>query len=208
MQPTRKAILFTTGQAIGATGVPEGTLRRYVQNHIKHFSEGATISSRGRRFTDKDIELITMIRGLYARGFDLNAVEDALLNGFKAGEPTRRDVADAVRVTWQATEFLEKATQRMNEIQVRHGLMQDAIQDTKGLISDYNRTIDRHAKAIHRLETIQNTNAALGAGMGLGVLCLSVLALALGFPAWITIGLALVAALLAAFLTYAGMITN
>ena len=108
--------LLSTGNVVGATNIPDGTLRRYVINFPDLFSDGAKIHSKGRRWTDKDINMALSIRGYCVRGFSFPEIKKTIKEGkFDPQQMTRREVSDSVRVFSNAQTVLEKTQLALTE---------------------------------------------------------------------------------------------
>ncbi len=57
---------YSTGQASGITAIPIRTIQAYVKDFREFFSEEASQPSKGRRFTDPDIDKLQTIKRLRA----------------------------------------------------------------------------------------------------------------------------------------------
>lgn len=139
---------LTAGQASGATDVPLGTLRRYVASFSDHFSDSARIPNRGRRFSDKDIELVLKVRRLYNRGLNEAEVAKVLVDGWKPDEMTQREVADAVRVTNQANELLERTQLIVQSMRLELSGHREEVKKLAGELRIYTERSDHNEVVI------------------------------------------------------------
>lgn len=197
--------VFTAGQASGATSVHPSTLRRYVIDHREHFSSGAQISSKGRRFTDKDVELILRLRDLYHHGYTVNQVKQALAEGWDAASPTRADVAAGARVAGYAQDLVNKAAQAIQKNAVDLGMMNLQIQEQNTFIAENGRRIDELTKQLNSLVNygVQERRPVIGPLIGVVLFGMAVILASLGATVWVAVFILL--GLVAWYMTFAGM---
>lgn len=102
--------LYTSGVASGSAQVPQSTLRRYVNDFRKYFSPGAQ-AERGRRFTQKDIELILLIRRMVSDRFDVPAITEALEKGWDSSQLPKKETNDAIALLAKAELYIQELRQ-------------------------------------------------------------------------------------------------
>lgn len=160
---------FTAGRASGATDIPLVTMRRYVNEFSEHFSESARISSRGRRYSDKDIELLLKIRLLYGRGLNQREVAKVLDGNWDPEGMTQREIGQAALLIKNAAELHEKAETVLRNMRSE---LQSMDHNNKDLESKLLVHIhgESHSRAIGRTALDRLFDFASLGLVGLGVL--------------------------------------
>jgi len=111
--------LLSTGQVSGATEIPDSTMRRYIRELPEFFSDDAKRDTKGRRYTERDIDFMLAIRGYCNRGLSFEEIRKEFENKkFDPQRPSRRDVADAVRVVANANNLLDQARRFQNKCEI------------------------------------------------------------------------------------------
>lgn len=88
--------LLTMGDAADRLQVEPHTLRRWVKYHRSHLSQYAkpTHSGRARRFTERDLQVLSAVRSLRLQGLTVEQVNDRLADTtFGEVEPLQAPVA-------------------------------------------------------------------------------------------------------------------
>jgi DNA-binding transcriptional MerR regulator len=101
--------LWTTGQTSGLTQIPPQTMRRYVQDYREFFSESAQRPTKGRRFTQQDINNLLMIRHLYNSNYSPERIKAALKGEWVPPAKPQYDSMDALTLVETARQQMESA---------------------------------------------------------------------------------------------------
>jgi DNA-binding transcriptional MerR regulator len=139
---------FETGVTSGMTGIPKPTMNRYVQTFNKYFSQTATQTRRGRRFTVKDVDLLATIRNLLSTGYDIEAVEAELDKGWSSFTLPSEEIRKAAKICEQAQLDLD-TTRRL--IEKFRGEVADPAQKDGSVIQDMNAEIVRTRKLLNQV---------------------------------------------------------
>lgn len=178
---------YTTGEASGVADCPAPTLRRYVHDYRSFFSEGARISSRGRRFTEKDIELVLRVRGYYARGYAAKDILQALKEGHDPAAPPRRDLADVLRLLDVAKAVQEHTQELYKKTSFSLDMIREDHKWYKVHIQGQDETLGKIQRLAYNFQ--QGVLGELRRGVPLAItsflLGVAVVALALGWNHWV-----------------------
>lgn len=110
-------IQYSTGQASGITRIPIRTMQDYVKSFREFFSEEARQPSKGRRFTDPDIDKLLTIQRLRAERFPDEDIRKVLAGEVPLKLAHQYNEAEIKKMAANALENYESAVETFETCQ-------------------------------------------------------------------------------------------
>ena len=108
---------FTTGAVAGMTDIPTKTLGRYVSDFRDLLSKAATQAQRGRRFTEKDVQIILTIRQGRAKGFPDHEIRKIVTDPSYANIEQELQFTNAQDLAANAYYMMQRADETLKDIE-------------------------------------------------------------------------------------------
>lgn len=140
--------LWTTGQTSGLTHIPPQTLRRYVHLYREFFSETAQRPSKGRRFTQQDINNLLMIRHLYNANHGLEKIQAALKGEWVPPAKPQYDNLDALTLVENARQQMTNAGDYARQARANAQQAQNVVNAASHMLDQFRDVIA--ARVDHR----------------------------------------------------------
>lgn len=133
--------LWTTGQTSGLTQIPPQTLRRYVHDYRQFFSESAQRPTKGRRFTQQDIDYLLLIRHLYNNNFGPEKIESALKGEWVPPAKPQYNNLDALTLVENARQQMASAGDYARQARANAQSAQNVVNAASHMLNQFRDVI-------------------------------------------------------------------
>ena len=152
----------TTGEASGICNTPATTIRRYIRDFKSSFSEQATRQTQGRRYTEKDIKIILLVRHLYFQRYSRSQIEKVLAGELGIPSSESYEVQDLAQLLEQTLGEVEK----VKDIYKRIKLSRNNVEATRSEIDHYFLAYRKQLQQFRaELTQLQNDVTLVKAGL-------------------------------------------
>lgn len=158
----KKIKSYSAGIVSGMTDIPQPTLRRYVIQFRRHFSEEAQKNTRGRKFTHKDVEMLVFIKDEFRAKSSIKEIDSKLDGEWKVMQKDRYQpeiIRIGLRLEKLMVEVEAMASKAFDQMQMQMALVEmdekkiDAWNERlNGMITHYNKHINRRLTRSEWLE--------------------------------------------------------